>query len=114
MGMYLDRRELLRLVSGLVAAMALPEGAAAAEAKSSPLGSVLGLRAEQEFWLEDLTGDERGELLQALTEGGTGPVSARTLDLLAKLLGRRSRLYGYLDYPAVADTRSVCDGLLRE
>lgn len=115
MAIDLDRRELLRLVTGLLSALAVPPDVALAAGTSpSPLARVLGLRADQEAWLGDLTAEERRELLQALSEADAAPVTARTLDLLAKVLGRRSRLYAYLDYPRLADTRSVCDGLLRE
>lgn len=77
---------------------------------------MLGLRAGEESWLAELTSDEQQELHRTLTQSQdrARPVAPRTIDLLAKVLGRRSRLFAFLDYPQVADTRSLCDGLMRE
>jgi hypothetical protein len=78
------------------------------------LSGLLGLRPGQESWLGDLTPLEQAELRRALGEGGRRPVAPRTVQLLARVLGRRSRLYDFLGYPQVQDQRSVCDGLMRE
>ena len=114
-GRNLDRRSLLKLISGLLAAAALPQSTVSGWAEPETLASLIGLRGDQDNWLGDLSADEQRELYRGLTEtAGTRPVPPRTLKLLAKVLGRRSRLFAFLDYPRVEDTRSVCDGLMRE
>ena len=116
MTLDLDRRSFLRSLSGLLAAMALPQASIPCGAQPATLASVLGLRPDEETWLAELTSDEQQELHRALTQGqgGARPVAPRTIELLAKILGRRSHLFAFLDYPQVADTRSLCDGLMRE
>ena len=111
----LDRRMLLTLLAGGGVAGALsPLSAAGATLETTSLAAALGLRGGESRWLTELTAGERRELQQALRDGAGEPVTPRTLDLLNRLLGRRSRLYAFVDYPPVADVRSVCDGLLRE
>jgi len=112
--MDLDRRTVLQLVIGLMSSAALGQGAVLDQVDVSTLSSLLGLEPGQEKWLSDLTPPEQAELRRALREGGQRPVAPRTVQLLARVLGRRSRLYDFLGYPEVQDRRSVCDGLMRE
>jgi hypothetical protein len=109
-----DRRFLLKMVTGLLSSAALGEGAWLGAAEREALSELVGLRPGQEGWLTDLTAGEQEELRQALGPGGGGSATPRTVQLLARVLGRRSRLYAYLNYPQVEDQRSVCDGLMRE
>jgi hypothetical protein len=94
-----------------VAGVPPPSSQAAAPAT---LAALLGLRTSESPWLSVLTQAERHELRQALASADDGPVAPRTIELLGKLISRRSRLYAFLGYPQAADVRSVCDGLVRE
>ena len=108
-----DRRSLLRLVAAALAAAGLPAVTTEA-AEPATLAALLGLKSSEQAWLSALTAAERHELRRALAAAPDAPVAPRTIELLGKLVSRRSRLFAYLDYPKVADLRSVCDGLLRE
>jgi len=112
--MQLDRRDLFKLATGLLVSATIGEGATLTEAEVRTLAQLLGLEASQGGWLADLTPPEQEELRRALAPGSQGPASPRTVQLLARVLGPRSRLYAFLDYPQVEDQRSVCDGLMRE
>ena len=111
---FLLRRSLLRLVALALSAAGLPVATPHA-AEPATLAALLGLQAGEEAWLSPLTSSERHELRRALAAAGPDvPVAPRTIELLGKLVSRRSRLFAFLDDPQVADIRSVCDGLLRE
>lgn len=108
-----DRRSLLRMVVAVLSAAGVPLPRAEA-AQTEALIVLLGLRPHERRWLSVLTADERHQLQSALATPGDAPVAPRTIELLGRLVSRRSRLFAFLEYPQVADTRSVCDGLMRE
>lgn len=109
-----DRRSLLRLVAVALASGGIPAASGEA-APPAALAALLGLSPQETPWLSALSSAERHELRRALADAtDDGPVAPRTIELLGKLVARRSRLFAFLDYPKVADTRSVCDGLMRE
>jgi hypothetical protein len=101
------------MVAAALAAAGMPLPSAEA-AQPGALAALLGLGPRERSWLSVLTPDERHQLQRALATAGDGPVAPRTIELLGKLVSRRSRLFAFLGYPGVADTRSVCDGLMRE
>jgi hypothetical protein len=82
------------------------------EALRPGLVRLLGLTASQEIWLDVLTEQEQRELYAALG-APNGRSSRRTVDLVMKTLGRRERLFAYVDYPELQRV-GVCDGLIRE
>lgn len=114
MAMDLDRRTVLHLVIGLMSSAALGESAILEPADVETLSRLLGLGPGQEHWLADLTPLEQGQLRAALAAGGQQEAAPGTVQLLARVLGRRSRLYEFLGYPQAQDKRSMCDGLMRE
>ena len=72
---------------------------------------LLELDCEEVAWLEGLSDLEQRDLYENLS---SGQGSSRTTELLAKVIGPRSRLFAFLDYPTLTNRRTVCDGLLRE
>jgi hypothetical protein len=74
---------------------------------------LLGLRPEETGWLDAMSADTRRELREAL-EHPDDSRTPRAVDLTFSLIGNRGRTFAFVGYPAVADRRSVCDGLLRE
>lgn len=74
---------------------------------------ILGLLPAEVGWLAHLTPEAQRELRDALERPG-GDRTARAVDLTFPVLGARSRTFAFVGYPAVADRRSVCDGLLAE
>ena len=108
-----DRRSLLRMIAAALGAAGIPLPRAEA-AQAGALSALLGLRPREQPWLAVLTPGERHQLQRALATPGDGPVAPRTIELLGRLVSRRSRLFAFLDYPEVADIRSVCNGLMRE
>ncbi len=113
MSATMDRRTLLKLLGGSVVSVGV-FGCRVGERPEEALARLLGLEGEQVAWLTDLTPEEQAELVEQLTGPEDEPVTERGLDLAAKILGRRSRLFAFVSYPGVADARSVCDGLVRE
>ncbi len=109
----LDRRAILALLAATCPAAALSP-AATSRSTTDALVDAIGLEPGERAWLTELSAAERQELYEALVKAHDLPVAPRMLDLLTRILGPRSRLFAFVDYPAVADIRSVCDGLLRE
>ena len=107
----LDRRTLLRLLGGSLAAGVA--GCGTAETPRAGLARIFNLAADEQRWLDALTDAEQRELYD-LVANPEFAGNRRAVSLIAKLLGPRSRLFGFVRYPAVQDKRSVCDGLVRE
>jgi hypothetical protein len=107
----LARRTLLRLLGGSLAAGVA--GCGAAETPREGLARVFGLAAGEQRWLDALSAAEQRELYD-LVSNPESVANRRAVSLIAKLLGPRSRLFGFVRYPAVQDKRSLCDGLVRE
>jgi hypothetical protein len=103
-----DRRQLLLLVAGAALACARREAP-----QPSDLGTLLGLDENQRHWLEALSEAEREELAAALAAGGATAASPRSVALLMKVVGRRSRLFAYVGYPEMDDEPDLCDGLVK-
>ena len=82
------------------------------EALRPGLVRLLGLTAAQDVWLDVLTPQEHRELYAAM-RAPEQRNSRRTVDLVMKTLGRRERLFAYVDYPELQRV-GVCDGLIRE
>ena len=105
----LSRRALLALLGGSVAGWI---GCGPAESPRQGLVRLLGLNGDEIAWLDVLSDVEQRDLHTALLSGQTG--TTRTTELVTKMLRPRSRLFAFVDYPAMADKRTVCDGTLRE
>lgn len=106
----LDRRTVLKLLGCSAAGLA---GCAEPEAPREGLARLFALQGDEQRWLDALSQTEQADLHRALT-GSRPEADARTIRLVLKLLGPRSRLYTFVGYPTAADQPSVCDGLLRE
>ena len=106
--MLYDRRQLLLLVAGAALACVPREAPQALD-----LATLLGLDADQRHWLDALTEPERVELAAALAAGAAAASSPRTVALLLKVVGRRSRLFAYVGYPEMDDEPDLCDGLVK-
>lgn len=108
----MNRRVFWRIVTGSLAAGAacskLP-----AENATVGLTRILGLGAAEHDWLQSLSAAEQQELYAALISPEQRG-SARAIDLLIKVMGRRERLFAYVGYPPLPNRLSACDGLLRE
>jgi hypothetical protein len=108
----MNRRIFCRIVTGSLVA-----GATCArppsESANAGLTRILGLGAAEREWLRSLSPAEQQELYAALTSPRERR-SARTIDLLMKVVGRRERLFAYVGYPPLPNRLSACDGLLRE
>jgi hypothetical protein len=107
----LDRRSLLKLLGGCAAAGLA--GCAGAETPREGLARLFDLAGEEQAWLNALNDGEQRELYDLLSTGRSA-ANRRAVHLVAKLLGPRSHVFGFVRYPLVADQRSVCDGLVRE
>jgi hypothetical protein len=108
----MNRRIFCRIVTGsLVAGAACTRPPA--ESANAGLIRILGLGAAEREWLQSLSAAEQQELYAALTSPDERR-SARTIDLLMKVMGRRERLFAYVGYPPLPNRLSACDGLLRE
>ena len=110
----LDRRTLLKLLGGSALSLDLLTGCSTTEPLPTSLTELLGLEGNEREWIADLTSSEQEELLEGLFVLDNKPVSERTIELGLKVLSSRSRLFAFIQYPEVADERSVCDGLIRE
>jgi hypothetical protein len=108
----LDRRTLLKLLGGCTAAGIA--GCTAAETPREGLARLFDLAGDEQRWVDALSQDEQRELFDLLTQPGVEEVSPRAVRLVSKLLDGRSRLFAFVRYPAAADRRSICDGLVRE
>lgn len=109
---FMNRRIFCRIVtSSLVAGAACTRPAA--EDANAGLIRILGLGPAERQWLQSLSAVEQQELYAGLTSPQERR-SARTIDLLMKVVGRRERLFAYVGYPPLPDRLSACDGLLRE
>jgi hypothetical protein len=82
------------------------------ETPEAGLVRLLNLSPDETRWLDVLSPADRRDLHAALASGE--PLTARAVDLLMKVLGRRERLFAYVGYPPVTNSLSVCNGLLRE
>ena len=109
----MNRRALFQLVGGTAFA-ALSGRRQLPAAGRDTLARVLGLALGEEAWLNDLTRSEQRELYLYLSGEGGGPPSRRAVDLAARVISRRSRLFAFVRYPVLGDERVVCDGLIRE
>ena len=109
----IDRRTLLKLLAGAVVSPGL-FGCQTSGTSIERLSGLLGLIGSEKQWLDSLTSVEQAELADALTGSLDEPVTDRAIELAEKVISRRSRLFAFIDYPEVPDTRSVCDGLIRE
>jgi hypothetical protein len=107
----LNRRTLLTLVGGGSVAGWL--GCGPPESPREGLVRLLGLKSDEIAWLDILSDAEQSELHASLSSGQDS-TTARTVQLVARVLTPRSRLFAFVGYPAVADRRTVCDGILRE
>ena len=100
----------------LTIAASLGTGAACspvpAEAPRAGLVRLLGLSGAEEVWIDALSPEEQRELHEAIRAPGGRP-SARTVDLVMKVLSRRERLFAYVGYPELPRV-GMCDGLIRE
>jgi hypothetical protein len=74
---------------------------------------LLGLQPVERAWLDSLSAAEQRTLRDELMSA-PGTPSRRSVDLLMKVLGRRERLFAYVDYPPRANGLTACDGLIRE
>jgi len=72
----------------------------------------LGLTGNEIAWLDVLSDVEQQDLHVSLS-GGQGN-TARTIQLVARVLRPRARLFAFAGYPALANRRTVCDGTIRE
>lgn len=106
----LNRRTLLTLVGGSVAGWI---GCGPPESPHQGLVRLLGLKDDEIAWLDVLSEAEQRELHTSLSSGQDS-TTARTVQLVTRVLTPRSRLFAFVGYPAVADRRTVCDGILRE
>jgi hypothetical protein len=104
-----DRRTLLKLLG--MCAVATVTDCAPRETPREGLLRLLDLKRAERDWLDVLSSDEQRELYGLLT---SDPVKPRAIPLLARVLGSRSHVLAFVDYPSVRDQRSVCDGLIRE
>jgi hypothetical protein len=108
----MNRRIFCRiLTSSLVAGPActqMPQ-----ESASAGLVRILGLGQAERDWLQSLSPTEQQELYAGLTSSEERR-SARTIELIMKVVGRRERLFAYVGYPPLPNRLSACDGLLRE
>lgn len=109
----IDRRTLLKLLAGAVVSPGL-FGCQTSRTSIERLSVLLGLIGSEKQWLDSLTSVEQAELADALTGPLDEPVTDRAIELAAKVISRRSRLFAFVDYPGVPDYSSVCDGLIRE
>jgi hypothetical protein len=107
----LTRRAFLELTAA--ASTAAIVGCRTAATPEEQLAAALGLTADEQSWIAELTPEDRQHLLAALSSGAAGK-DPRALNILFGLLRRRDRLFAFVGYPPVAARRSVCDGLLRE
>lgn len=108
----MNRRLFCRILSStLVAGAACTRHVA--ESAQEGLVRLLGLAPSEHDWLQSLSAAEQQELYSALTSSQERG-SARTIDLLMKVVGRRERLFAYVGYPPLPNRLSACDGLLRE
>jgi len=108
----LNRRIFWRIVTGSLAASAACTRPPAENATAG-LTRILGLGPAERDWLQALSVAEQHELYVRLTSSEERR-SARTIDLLIKVIGRRERLFAYVGYPPLPNRLSACDGLLRE
>ncbi len=104
-----DRRTLLKLLG--IFAVASVTDCASGETPREGLARLLDLKRDERGWLEVLSSDEQRELYGLLSSESVKP---RAIPLMARVLGSRSHLFAFVDYPPVRDQRSVCDGLVRE
>lgn len=109
----MNRRALFELVGGTAFA-ALSGMLQPPEMGADTLARVLGLAPGEEAWLNDLTRSEQRELYLYLRREAGSPPSPRAVDLAARVISRRSRLFAFVRYPVLGDERVVCDGLIRE
>jgi len=86
-------------------------GCAQPESPRQGLVRLLGLNSNEIAWLDVLSDDEQRELHERLSDSQG---NTRTIQLVARVLGPRSRVFAFLGYPALANRRSVCDGTVRE
>ncbi len=109
----ISRRTLLKVLgAGAASAGAACGTPAPPEAPRQGAARLLGLEGPERAWLDGLKDDDVQEIYEALS--GRHAPTRRSAQLVARLVDHRSRLFAYVHYPAVADRRSVCDGLLRE
>jgi hypothetical protein len=108
----MNRRSFCQIVTGsLVAGVACTRQPG--ESASDGLARLLGLGPAEHGWLRSLSAAEQQELYVGLTSSQDRH-SARMIELLMKVIGRRERLFAYVGYPPLPNRLSACDGLLRE
>ena len=110
----ISRRTLLKLLgTGAATVGAGCAPAAPPETPRQAVARMLALEGPESVWIGTLDDRSLSDLRDALS-GAARPASRASMQFLARMLDHRSRLFVYVHYPAVADRRSVCDGLLRE
>jgi hypothetical protein len=109
----LSRRAFLALLGGV----AVAGGVAACTPTTPPLeklARLLSLQAEEMSWLSELAAREQWQLCNGLETAAAGSVPPHVIQLAFKIIAPRSSLFAFVDYPRVADERSICDGLIQE
>jgi hypothetical protein len=109
----LDRRAFLTLLASCAITVNLP-GCFGPAPPLEELAAWLGLQPKEKVWLSDLSSRQQQKLYESLNTLKSESVSPQILDLMVDIFGARSRLFPYLEYPQVADNRSMCDGLIQE
>lgn len=105
-----NRRTVLKLLASCAAACGI--GCGQPESPREGLVRLLELEGEEVAWLDVLSDAEQRDLYEGLSGGQGG--APRTIQLLAKIIQPRSRLFAFVGYPALTNRRTVCDGLVRE
>lgn len=72
----------------------------------------LGLEDAEQAWLSVLSTADQRRIVRALLDPASA--SPEIIRLTTKIIGARSRLFAFLDYPRLADEQTVCDGLIQE
>lgn len=104
------RRRLLKLLGCAAAGLA---GCAPAETPREGIARLLDLDGAEQQWLNVLDEREQRELYDILSD--PQPETMRRAErLMMKVLSPRSRLFAFVGYPAAADRRTGCDGLVFE
>lgn len=105
-----SRRIVLKLLASSAAACGI--GCGQPESPREGLARLLELEGEEVAWLDVLNDLEQRDLYEGLSGGQVG--APRTIQLLARVIQPRSRLFAFVGYPTLTNSRTVCDGLVRE
>ena len=108
----MDRRGFCQSLALTLATLGTSARPADAQTPRDRLAGVLGLKAGEIAWLNDLTALEQRALLSSLTAGAKP--SPKAIDLLYRVIGRRERLFQYVGYRPLPNRLTACDGLIRE